>query len=90
LRRGFRVVVIVLKPHEATLPQISEEALLLWTTCSGLPARAFLEIGSDLPNLYLFPHPLNPLVLRFTNNESVQVRVSLKAPFKPPCDPKRG
>jgi hypothetical protein len=33
------------KPHEATLPQISGEALLLWTTCSGLAARAFLEIG---------------------------------------------
>jgi hypothetical protein len=34
--------------------KISEEALLPWTTCSGLAARAFLGIGAKQPNLYLF------------------------------------
>jgi hypothetical protein len=32
----------------------SEEALLPWTTCSGFSARAFLGIGENQPNLYLF------------------------------------
>jgi hypothetical protein len=44
------------KPHKKATPlQSSEEALLPWTTCSGLAARAFLEIGVNQPNLYLFP-----------------------------------
>jgi hypothetical protein len=40
--------------HKTTLLQSSEEALLPWTTCSSLPARAFLGIGASEPNLYPF------------------------------------
>jgi hypothetical protein len=35
------------KPHKATLPHCSEEALLLWTTRSDLATRAFLEVGAN-------------------------------------------
>jgi hypothetical protein len=43
------------RPHHKTTPlQSSEEALLPWTTCSSLAARAFLGIGASQPNLYPF------------------------------------